>query len=922
MKKFFLVFSFLFISNFAFSQCVLIDFQVLSEPYCPGSLNGGQLQLNVSGGSGFYTYEWLNENGGNLPGGPQISAVTNSFLPANQAIWVFVTDTIQDCTDSALYTFSSYSCDPDTANLEVYSPFNINPVGYNTYTECEVKLTNLGCQVSFKPEFIVSHITDTLEQGDFTIEYFNAQSIWEIIPYTINSDGDAIGYWGGQSGQNLNCEEERVRPVRVKFNQFNPEAPLGEYTASLRLWSVDQTGNLLSIISEQDQVSVNLMDTICNTLSISPTVTDASCPEQTDAQIQISSTGGQSPYQYSVNNSSFSSNSLYTSLSSGLYTAVVKDSLGCQESETVYVFPEPSLPDTLWFSGITSFDAVINWIADSTVDGYRFRYREVGQAWQIVSSGVFDDNIPEILSNKSISGLFPSTTYEVQVKTNSLTDCIEGWSATYSFTTSMEPYTYDVTYTCSGVSSGQILFDVQTPNSYTFEWTGPNGFSSTDTSIYQLAQGDYNLEVFHNSQLIFDTIFSVENPSLSIQLFFDTVYCVSPFLNSLTNQSDDGGFTVQAYGSIGNIYYYSLDELDSTIFLNQGVFSALEPGDYSLNVKDSLGCISEFEINLPSISVGYDYTAYDISCAGFNDGYVQINSLEGNVASLWVEVNNSPLTNSNFFTNLGVGEHVISAYYNYPDESSFCYKTDTIEFFEKEELYFTLDVNNVSCYNDCDASISIDSIYGGTEPYTFVCLNNFDTNYLFEDLCAGEYSVKMIDDNGCFLIEDITVNEGNAIYPLISFEDGNLIVVQPTLQNPSMGIPPYSYQWYEDNGLMPGEISEVFNPDYPGQYSVIVTDSVNCQGKSSVYKIEALDLLNWSSAEEVNIFPNPFGDELNVRINSSIECEWILRDVSGKILGSGVDKNLFKINTSALPNGIYLLHLFKAEELIYKIMKQ
>jgi len=2341
MKNFFLVLSFLFSSVFAFSQCVLIDIQVLSEPYCPGSLNGGQLQANVSGGTGFYTYEWLNENGGNLPGGPQTSAITNSFLPANQAIWVFVTDTFQNCIDSASYTFTSYSCDPDTAKLEISSLFDINPVGYNTYTECDVKLTNLGCQVSFKPEFIVSHITDTLEQGDFIIEYFNAQSVWEVIPYTINSDGDAIGYWGGQSGQNLNCEEERVRPVRVKFNQFNPEAPLGEYTASLRLWSVDQSGNLLSIISEQDQVTVTLMDTICNTLSISSTVTDASCPEQTDGQIQISSTGGQSPYEYSVNNSTFSSNGLYTSLSSGSYILVVKDSLGCQESDTVFIYPEPSLPDTLWFTAITPFDAVINWTADSTVDGYRFRYREVGQTWQIVASGIFDDNIAEMLSSKSLSGLTPSTTYEVQVRTNSLIDCIEGWSTTYTFTTPMESYTYDVRHTCSGVNSGQILFDVQTLNSYTFEWTGPNGFSSTDTSIYQLAQGDYNLEVSNNnSQIIFDTIISIEvsnsaidltlngdtslifestnglffaqtcdlnsyliadsgftnyqwsdgtttgqqflidtsdvfvlvealdsnncpsisdsvhisiitdyvdliqantnqayiqsnytlcssdssieidispfvsgnylvewhqvvgqnfltlgdssvieifptqssnyvlelgncffdfsidyyspvldvsntnllcngdtnayiivssdsssstahfilkdslgvevynnisnqlidtifglssnkytvelldewmcststivdvtqpdslkidslliqnilcfgdtsgqvtfkitggNPSytislngdtlnltsnslgqysidnllpnsytieltdangcyystsfqivepsllslsisssldsitcfgdstgfiqvsanggtqgydfqiskndsllysqasdyfgsltagdyevhvidangcqdsvsliisqnpdffafedtlshknnlcfgdssgeisfnisgpgspyqvgfindtlkyndshifdslasgfysfevtnslncpkylnieitepnelqlsavnisnpncqipygsgdfqllggvspytfklndslqiinlsnfgdfsiidlspnaytlsildsnfcvdtlvfdiistssfdlvlssyttdtlscfgdstasatvslaggtepieysifrndtllytqtdtifqnlmagdyqvnvidsflcvdsvqfsiyqnpklnlsenftlhqdvlcvglglgkvtidvsggtpdytmgilndtitydyphefidlqvgtyvievtdslgcksqiisnivtnpispelvllntedidcqtlfgsaefelnndisppftftlndqpltvnldvnnqfiidnlddtayvlkvednsmctdtlsfdifdftsftldivdytdtlncfgdssgyintlatmgalpyeyvlvkemdtiafqsspnftnltignyevvvidstgcqsaehveifqrdsievsdsldlhldvtcygyndgefmphitgglppytyhfvdsvqdfnypyllqnlysktydleivdslgctkplsvfinqpdsfyfdsliitdvichgdssgvidyvlnggtspfdyvinsdtsivsnalasgaytieiidsnnciidtnfvvneptvlslsvidsltndiscfgnndgqigltasggvppykfkidgvlkdtnviielladtfivavvdsvgcedtlevvlsqpqqnvfvdnytlsdtlgycapcygdstgfitidllggtapfdyfivsnpdtfntlpieklvggteyeiyakdslgcvsdtitvecnspdeivmsldliteprccyscdaevnlkavggitpfvygieampfqvdsmfsqlcgdtsylfrvedsfgclkldsmvvpnipcltvdtinfvdsqypailsdscqiegtgkihvtasegtgnynfsindtmnfiesqqyiynnlsqgeyvifvkdslscidsinvevpeitpITIQLLLDTVYCASPFLNDLTNQTDEGGFTVQAFGSITNTYSYSLDEWDSTIFLNQGVFTLLDPGNYSLNVKDGFDCLSEFEVNVPSISMNYDYTAHDISCAGFNDGYVQINSLQGDVASPWVEVDNSLPNNPNLFTNLGVGEHVITAYYNYPDGSSFCYKTDTFEFFEKEELYFSLEVNSVSCYDDCDASISIDSTYGGAEPYAFICLNNLDTNYLFENLCAGEYSIKMIDDNGCLLIEDIAVNEGNAIYPLISFEDGELTVVQPTLQNPSMGTPPYSYQWYEDNSLLPGAVSEVYNPNYPGLYSVVVTDSVDCKGKSSIYKIEVLDLSNWSSGVDVNIFPNPFVDELNVTINSTSEYEWILRDVSGKVVESGMDEYSWKINTSTLPNGMYILNVFNDDEqLIYKIMKQ
>lgn len=2340
MKNILLSVFILFSSFSVYSQCVLIDFQVLSEPYCPGSLNGGQLQANVSGGTGYYTYQWLNDSGGNLPGGPQTGAITNSFLPANQPIWVFVTDSLQNCTDSASYTFTSYSCDPDTAKLEISSPFDVNPIGYNDYTQCDVKLTNLGCQVSFKPEFIISHPTENIEQNDFTVEYFNAQSVWENIPYTIDSNGDAVGYWGGQTGENLNCEEVRVRPVRVKFNQFNPEAPLGQYTASLRLWSVDQNGSLLSIISEQSQVSITLVDTICNTLAISSNVTNATCPEQMDGQIQVFSSGGLPPHQYSIDNGTFSSDSVYASLASGSYILVVKDSSGCQKSDTVFVLPEPSLPDTLWFTNVMPFNAVINWQVDSTVDGYRFRYREVGQAWQIVAAGVYDDNIAEMLTSKTLSGLSPSTTYEVEVKTNSLIDCIEGWSTTYSFTTPMESYTYDVTHSCIGVNSGQILFDVQTLNQYTFEWIGPNGFSSTDTSITQLAEGDYTLEITHNSQMIFDTTISIEtsnstinltlngdtslihvsqnglmfaqtcnlnsylipdsgftnyqwsegsigqqllidtsgifvhvealdsnncltvsdsvhisiisdyvdlmqantnqayirdyyslcssdssididispfitgnysvewhevvgqnlltlgdssvisifpsqssdytleigncffdfsidyysptlnvgntnlscygdsnayitmssdsssstahfilrdslnlevynsfstdltdtvfglsanqytvelldewmcsssivvdvlqpdslkidsltiqnilcfgdnsgkasfkiiggtplytislngnvlnltpnssgvysidnlspnsylievgdnngcfytdsfqiieppmlsfsitsssdsivcfgdstafiqtsvlggtpaysfeifrndtllnqqsgdyfstliegnyevfvtdsngckdsvalaishnpdffasedslihennlcfgdssgqigfnvsgfgapfylkevndtllfsenyifdslvsgiysfevsnslncskilnveisepselilstlnitnancqvpygvadieisggvspyifelngslqnvnlnnqgafslinllpdtfnlsvtdsnlcrdsltfeisststfhltlishttdtlscfgdstgeatvslvgengpveytifrddtllytqsdsvfqnlpagdyqinvidsllcidsvqfsiyeNPQLvlnenfalhqdvlcvglglgkvtidvtggtpdytigilndtivydyphefidlqvgtyiievtdslgcknqitseivtnpispeltilnledidcqtlfgsvefeitngisppfsfslnnepilvnisnnqftidnledttyfieildnnlcsdtlsfiindytsftykvidytdtldcfgdssgyihslaefgalpyeyillkeldtisiqsspdftnlgigsyeivaidqsgchsaelveifendsiqvsdsldlhldvtcyglndgefmphitggvapytyhfvdslqdyshphlfqnlysktydleivdslgctkplsvfinqpdsfyidslnltnvicnsdstgvvdyilvggtapydyvinsdttilsneliagnylieftdsnncvadtnfvineppvlslsvidsltshiscfgnndgqiglsaiggvppyefkingalndsnviielladtfivavvdsvgcedtlevvltqpqqnvfidnytlsdtlgycapcfgdstgfisidllggtapfdyfivsnpdtfntlpiqqlvggeeyeiyakdslgcvsdtitvecnspdeimtslesfsdprccytcdaevhlkatggispfeygiqaqplqmdslftqlcgdtsylftvkdsfgclksdsiivpnipclsidtvnfvdvqypavisdscqidgtgkihvtategtgnynfsindtvnfvesqqyifnnlsqgdyvlfvkdslscidsisvqvpqitpiTIQLLLDTVYCNSPFINGLTNQPDQGGFTVQAYGSISGTYSYSIDEWDSTIFLNPGVFNSLEPGNYSLNVKDGFDCLTEFDVNVPSISMNFDYTVFDISCAGFNDGYVQINSFLGDVANPWVQVDNSsPSPNTpNLFTNLGVGEHFISSYYSYPDGSNFCFLTDTFELFDKQELFFELDVENVSCYDDCDAAISIDSTYGGTTPYTFVCINNLDTNVIFENLCSGDYSIKMIDDNGCFLIEDVTVTEGNTIYPLISYENGELMVVQPTTQNPSMGTPPYSYQWYEDNSAISGAVSTLYSPENPGLYSVVVTDSVDCKGKSSYYKIEALDLSNWISGVDVSIFPNPFVDELNVIINSSDEYEWVLRDIGGKVVENGINENSWKINTSSIPNGMYILHVFNADEqLIYKIMKQ
>jgi len=62
---------------------------------------------------------------------------------------------------------------------------------------------------------------------------------------------------------------------------------------------------------------------------------------------------------------------------------------------------------------------------------------------------------------------------------------------------------------------------------------------------------------------------------------------------------------------------------------------------------------------------------------------------------------------------------------------------------------------------------------------------------------------------------------------------------------------------------------------------------------------------------------------LNVAINSTSEYEWVLRDISGKVVESGMDEYSWKINTSTLPNGMYILNVFNdAEQLIYKIMKQ
>lgn len=70
-------------------------------------------------------------------------------------------------------------------------------------------------------------------------------------------------------------------------------------------------------------MSVNKSDAICESLN---------------GEISITSiTNGTAPYQYSFNNSSFSSVSTFSNLSQGIYTITVKDSNGCTYSNTVII---------------------------------------------------------------------------------------------------------------------------------------------------------------------------------------------------------------------------------------------------------------------------------------------------------------------------------------------------------------------------------------------------------------------------------------------------------------------------------------------------------------------------------------------------------------------------------------------------------
>ena len=162
----------------------------------------------------------------------------------------------------------------------------------------------------------------------------------------------------------------------------------------------------------------------------------------------------------------------------------------------------------------------------------------------------------------------------------------------------------------------------------------------------------------------------------------------------------------------------------------------------------------------------------------------------------------------------------------------------------------------------------------------------------------------------------------NYLYPIIDFENGQLVILEPTISNPLSGLPPYSYQWYDSYGQIIGANDSLFEPSLPGEYSVVVTDDSDCIGESSIFIIEVLEMSNWAS-KEVNIYPNPYNDFLNVSLDYKDKILWEISDVRGRVVKSGFDSNIWQINTSQLLNGIYFLRLKKNEnELIYKIVKQ
>ncbi|MGC9472435.1 MAG: HYR domain-containing protein, partial [Bacteroidales bacterium] len=90
--------------------------------------------------------------------------------------------------------------------------------------------------------------------------------------------------------------------------------------------------------------SINIEEaTQINVTEISASHQDVSCYGGSDGQIEVTASGGTSPYEFSLDGTNYQSSGLFTGLSANTYTAYVRDANGCIKTETVTV-DEPASP--------------------------------------------------------------------------------------------------------------------------------------------------------------------------------------------------------------------------------------------------------------------------------------------------------------------------------------------------------------------------------------------------------------------------------------------------------------------------------------------------------------------------------------------------------------------------------------------------
>jgi PKD repeat protein len=179
-------------------------------------------------------------------------------------------------------------------------------------------------------------------------------------------------------------------------------------------------------------------------------------------------------------------------------------------------------------------------------------------------------------------------------------------------------------------------------------------------------------------------------------------------------------------------------------------------------------------------------------------------------------------------------------------------------------------------------------------------------------LMSGSYHVVAINAGGCVSFSDTIV----AIYcdtldvPLTQVNSsGNLVV---TNANGA------AIQWFLDGLPLLNDTLEVCVPSVPGNYTVTLTNEFGCSSTSApqavTSNVSEMALLEWE------LFPNPAGDQVNIRLDANTTVETLeIRDLLGRLaLSTGEFTGDTTLNLSELSNGSYSVVLVTNSQLFTK----
>ncbi len=601
-------------------------------------------------------------------------------------------------------------------------------------------------------------------------------------------------------------------------------------------------------------------------LSVSAVNTDFGCAADNTvfpSMITIIANQGTAPYSYSINGTNFFSSNTFNITDTGAIqniTVTVRDANNCEANSIVTINPLQQI------SNVTiNQDTAITCTNDEQITinvtggSTNFTYALLPNGPSQVNNGTFTlsnvgDYTFQITDN--VTGCYTFETYTV---------------APFNLITANATTTNNIS--CFGSTDGSIAVDVLNYNgNYTyqvFDGTGNpvSGLNGTDIApgtlnINAVPSGVYTISITETAAPFCQTTSNtvvVSSPSAALAIALN----VNQELSCNGNDAQITAITSGGWGSYEfRLLLNGVEAISYATNSTNNVFSNLGAGNYTVEVRDSSGCVSNSSQNFvqPSQIVATATQTGFLACEGDTTGTISVTATGGQGTGNYAFVlnnldtgNSSASQTSATFSNLAAGTYTITV----SDNLNCNVTTNTVTITEPTEVIASLTQSSTLSCNSL-ATIEV-SANGGVSPYqystdgiTFSPSNTFTVG-------AGNYQYYARDANGCIsnISNEVIIEPIEPLTVTLDLSNANIncfgeatAVISATA---SGGLGNYQYTLLNVSGtpIAGPQTSNTFEFLPSGMYSVQV-DSGDCVTTSITTQINdpvALTLVNATSTD-------------------------------------------------------------------------
>ena len=594
-------------------------------------------------------------------------------------------------------------------------------------------------------------------------------------------------------------------------------------------------------------------------VSFGTSQTNVSCFGGTNGTITVTAAGGTGPYEFSSNNGgSFTAGAnpfTFTSLAAGGYNIVVRDANLCTTTATLVTITQPAATVAIVTNSITDNSSCVtfNGAIDITVTGAT---GIVTFAWTGPSGFT--------ASTEDISGLEPGN---YNITATDANGCIGTALITVGDVAPILSLTNTVTdnTNCTPFNGAINITVTGSAGPFTFDWTGPSGFTASTEDITGLEPGVYDIIVTDNaSGCTVNATITVNDssPVLSItSLITDNTRCVSPF---------DGAIDITIAGSVGP---FTFDWIGPNGFTSSSEdIIDLESGDYDVIVTDNVsGCtvIATISVNdnIPALSIGSVITD-NTRCVSIFNGAIDI-TMAGSTGPFTFDWTGPGgfTSSSEDITNVEAGDYNIDV----TDIASGCTTSALITVGDLTVIpsVSATIVDNDQCNPPFNGAILLDITPLGAHSFSWTGPGGFTSSS--EDiisLASGAYQVTVTNIvSGCSTVENITVNDNSTPVTVtadaISDNSSCTAPFNGVILITALPAGSYTYSWTGPGGFTSS--SEDISALQDGDYTVTATNTT--LGCSTVQLFTVGD-----NTVTINITSQTIADNTNCKVpfNGSI----------------------------------------------------